>query len=706
MTRSVLFPGLFTLLAAANPAAHGEDVDLFDGKVELKAELVPTPAELKAEDAAAAVPEERLVGIAGIAQAGVEFVEIIDGDIFVDPFAVVLEVAEEAGGERERNPDEPLSADDEKAVQEFVTKAAAARRKELEKRLVKTIKGLAKAANADAAAEEKLEALATPVLDAAMADWEKKCREWVMDMINRSGQGAASIRGWQPDQFGAGNQVQGALRPEETGAWKDGLKQILTDEQRAAVAADEQARRAKLREDLADYLKSSEAQAGEWMANLMDGVVRRLLLHAEFDDERRAKLKQAADEAVKVTLAAWRERAELQLMEMDETTRDQMTQRGGLMGVNTNEKANQPQEQPSWKEAVAKILTGQEQAQLEAQQSAVRARRAEAIGMVLLADLDRLIGLNEPQRTSLLELMKKPLEGLPSNYFESPDDSGYYAIDLPQVMRQVRGIDKEKLAALLDAGQLKRWKTVNPSMLTRSGYVRERLDPGKLPAPEEMDEVEVERAVSGFLHREARKMEQKMQSIMEAQVENIVRVANPPAEAVAVLNTAAKGAAEQMAENSIGNLANWVRNQFQNVKPADVPARLQNLSNPYFDERQRPQEPRVWSAAVQRHLTEQQREAWKSECASRDAWRLRALTAMVVTELEKRLPLKPEQREKLQRKLTAVITDYEPDFSMYFSLWWYLQGYYTLVPLAMFSDKELEECFDKKQLENVKESTS
>ena len=39
----------------------------------------------------------------------------------------------------------------------------------------------------------------------------------------------------------------------------------------------------------------------------------------------------------------------------------------------------------------------------------------------------------------------------------------------------------------------------------------------------------------------------------------------------------------------------------------------------------------------------------------------------------------------------------------FFSFGWQLQGYYSMIPLAMLTEKEKDEVFDKKQLETVKE---
>lgn len=686
----ICVPGLLAFLAVAPLGVRGADegVDLPGGiAAEVEADVAIIA---EAKEAAAEAPEVIEV------EAGEGF-EI---DVVLDPF--VIADGDGDGEEKSGESATKLAAEDEKLLSEFVKKAAAVRQKQLTSLMEKRTAEMVNELKLDPDTQKKLEALTGPAVEATQEKWEGKCRDWLVPFISRNNTGAAeTLKNWKPEQIAANNNFGGVAAPDQTDAWKEGVAKILSEEQLKRQEEMEARRMAKLREEMADYLAASEAQAGEVMDRSMGVVVGRILQYGEVDEERQKKLKAAAAEAVKTTVAEWRKRVEKQLLDTDESSREQMTRRGGVMGVNTTDKENQPQEQKVWTDAVAQILTDAERRKIEDRRMELRARRAEALSIVLVTDLDRLVGFSEPQRNALLEMMNKPLQGLPDTYFETPEN-GYYSIDMTEMMKKAGEIEEARIAALLDGGQLKRWKAVNPSQL-RNSYVRERIDAGKLPKPEDIDEVEMERILSGFLHREARKMKQRMQSIMESRVENIQRVASPSPETVAVLTTAAKGAAEEMAQGSIGNLTGWVRGQFQNVKPADVPARLQNLYNPYFNDRQAPVEPELWTASVERSLSDPQREAWKAECASRELWRMRGLTSMVMTELEKRMTLKPEQREALQKKMAAVIDDYDADFANFFSYGWHLQGYYSMIPLAMLEEKELLEFFDKKEIDTLKE---
>jgi hypothetical protein len=655
-----------------------------------------------------ALCDDRAAEVIEIVDAGDEFPLILglgefdDGGGFIqfaeDGTQIVQNEAEEGEAKTPK-----LSEEDEKALTDLIRKAARTRRSEFKKDLEKAVKDLADSADLGDARKDKLEALIPNVTEAAVAAWEKKAREWMMTYVVQAGGNAAVIRDWKPETLSNDrNSNFAAVAADQTPEWKAGLKDILSEGQLRVVEEGEKARIDKVRKEMGDYLNASETYAGTLFTGQMDTALGRIERFGGVDEERRKKLKKAADEAVKTTTAEWRTRAENQLLAMDEEARDQMAKNGGFMGVAVTDKANQAEEQKVWREAVAQLLTDAERKLISESRAAVRARRADALAMVLVADLDRLIGLSEEQRNAITKLAGKRMLALPSQYFDPPENNGYYSLDIGQMMQKLGSI-KDKILPLLGERQVKRWESLAPDQLSRSGYVRERMDPGKLPPPEEMDEFEVERVVSQFLHREAKRMKQKLLTVMEARVDSVTKVANPPPDAVAVLNTAAKGAAEQMAQASIINLTGYVRGQFQNVKPADVPARLQNLYNPYFSERQVQPDPERWTSAVNRLLTESQRKAWKAECDARDAWRLRGLTDMVVTEIEKRFALTPEQREAVRKKMESVIKEYDPDFTQFFSFGWHLQGYYSMIPMAMLSEKEMEELFGKQLAESVKE---
>ena len=621
-----------------------------------------------------------------------------------DPFAPVQAAADEKDDEAEAS-GHKLNDDEKKALEDFIKKTGEVKKKQFAEMIEKTAAEAAKEAKLDRDAEKKLVKLTDKAVEATMKTWEPAFRKFIEPYARQSAEGVAGIKGWNATSF-ASNSIPGVKPPLETDEWKAALKEVLSGEQLTARETAEQAVEKKFQEDFGDYLATSEGQAGDQMSGAMESEIQRIVQCSGMDEERQKKLKAAGDAAVKECVKDWRKRIEQQLKTMDEKQREQMTSRGGMFGVNMQEKSDQPKERQVWKDAMTQLLKDEERKLLEQRYLEVRTRRAEALAILLVNDLDRLVGFSSEQRGKFLPLAAERMLKLPDMYFTSPENGGYYAMDPGQMLQQSQKLKDDQIKSILSETQVKRFRSATSDQMSRgNSYMREKLDMGDAPKPEEMDEVEVERLLSRFLHREAKKMKLKMLSTMEAQLEHIRRVTNPAPETVLVLTTAAKGAAEEMAMGSINNLSSWLRGQFQTVKPADVPERLKNLYNPYFNERNQAPPPRLWTSAIERLLTEEQRKLWKIEMETREQWRREGLSAIVITEVEKRIVLREEQRAKLRTKVEAVIAEYEPDFNNYFSMGWHLQGYYSLIPIAMLSDKEMEEHFEKKQIEMLKDKT-
>jgi len=623
----------------------------------------------------------------------------------------LIEVDAPAESESESESDEDeeesaarkLSDEETKALDEFISKVAKEKRTQMEAHMKAAVEAVVKETKLEAGAKKKLEAATGKVVDGAMESWQKAFRKYIEPMVQQAGNGSNQIKGWAAKSFQAARLGEDLPPPDESDAWKAVLKETLTPEQLTLRKEAARAAEKKFQEDYGDFLATAEGNAGDQMSAGIESEISRIAQFSGLDEERQKKLKAAGDDAVKECVKAWRRKMENQIKSLPEKQREQMVSRGG-MGVNLTDKTYQPKERQVWKDAVASLLKDQERELLERRSKEVRGRRADALAILLVSDLDRLVGFSAEQRTRFLPLASKRLTKLPDHYFVTPDNGGYHSLDPGQMLQQVQKLKDTELQPVFSEAQIKRFREASPDQLLRSSsHSREKLDVGDVPKPEEMDEVEVERVLSQFLHREAKKMKLKMLSVMVAQVEHIGRVVNPAPETVKVLTTAAKGAAEEMAAGSILNLSGWVRGQFMNVKPSDVPARLQNLFNPYFSERNLPAAPRMWTVAVDNLLNEEQRKLWKEEMALREQWRKDGLSIIVVSELEKRIVLADEQREKLQKKIEEVLKTYDEDFNNYFSFGWHLQGYYSLIPVAMFTEKEMEEHFDAKQRTSLKD---
>lgn len=355
----------------------------------------------------------------------------------------------------------------------------------------------------------------------------------------------------------------------------------------------------------------------------------------------------------------------------------------------------QPIQLPQWLDAVARILTAEEAEKIRQLEAAYRAERSHSLALILIESMDEMVGFRADQREALVPVIEAAMEGLPDGYFLM-SRVGYSSVNPGQLLTQTESIRGEKILPLLTQGQARRWEAVTPLMISRNYYrpARPQLDDVDLPDPEAMNAAEADRLLAIYMHRLARESKAVRLMMMEAHVERVAGVAQLPEASMAALHTAAKGAAEQLARGTIANTNNWVRNQYQNVKPSEIVARLQRQSAPYFSEKPVTQLPRLWNVTLRRVLTDAQLQAYEAELAGAEAWEVQAQAEAVITEIEKCLPLEEEKRQLLLEKIQSMIRKYAEDFDQMFSFGWYLHGYYSGIPLAMLPKEELDAFLD------------
>lgn len=662
MKKTGIWLGCGALLLSM-PAGRGEEaVDLLEGKaVELKVEVPAFPA----AQAAAQKEQEEMDA------------EKLGADLL--PAAVRQDFAE------------------------FTSKVAAQRRLQLQPDMEKTAQELQEKAKLDEAGSTRLKALATAAVDESMKAWEAQFGLRYAPFLVQSGDPGAVLKAWKPEQFVGNSANLVAISPTHTAVWKEGLKTILTPEYHAAMEVEAAEQRKQVLAEMEGYLADAEFKAGELFSSIMDHEVEQILQHRELDETRQNALRGAAEEARKVTLQNWRKRAENRLAEMDEKSLKIFSRNRGEPAVDPAEPGNRPQERSVWKTARRTILTEPEQQAIREGQQGVKDRRAGALAMTIISQMDTMIGLSGSQREKLLELGRPLMLSLPKPFFEAPAVESYTSLDAGQILTEIREIPESTLAALLDPAQLRRWQAMTPADLPENNRYSVRNTaavPGK-PA-EVMDENEAGRLIALTVSSEVGRIQQRAFSRMEARVDDIARVVSLSPETVALLRTAGKGAAMQTTKDTVNNLDQYVVQQMKGVKPGDIPARLKALSMPRFQESRKQVEPRIWTAALQRLLTAPQLELWKQEGKAREDWQQRATSALVVTEVEKYLVLPSEKRELLLQKVDAVINTYEAEISNFFSPGWQFQSYYNTIPLALLAEKEMAEVFNPKQLETVR----
>ena len=662
MRKTRIWLGCSALLFSM-PAGQGEEaVDLLEGKaVELKVEVPAFPA----AQAAAQKEQEEMDA------------EKLGADLL--PAAVRQDFAE------------------------FTSKVAVQRRLQLQPDMEKTAQELQEKAKLDEAGSTRLKALATAAVDESMKAWEEQFGRRYAPFLVQSGDPGAVLKAWKPEHFVGNSANLVAISPTHTAVWKEGLKAILTPEYHVAMEVEAAEQRKQVLAEMEGYLADAEFKAGELFSSIMDNEVEQILQHRELDETRQKALRGAAEEARKVTLQNWRKRAEKRLAEMDEKSLKIFSKNRGEPAVDPAEPGNRPQERAIWKTARQTILTEPEQQAIREGQQGVKDRRAGALAMTIISQIDTMIGLSGSQREKLLELGRPLMLSLPKPFFEAPAVESYTSLDAGQILTEIREIPESTLAALLDPAQLRRWQAMTPADLPENNRYSVRNTaavPGK-PA-EVMDENEAGRLIALTVSAEVGRIQQRAFSRMDARVDDIARVVSLSPETVALLRTAGKGAAMQTTKDPVNNLDQYVVQQMRAVKPGDIPARLKALSMPRFQEARKQVEPRIWTAALQRLLTAPQLELWKQEGKAREDWQERATSALVVTEVEKYLVLPAEKRELLLQKVDAVINTYETEIANFFSPGWQFQTYYNTIPLALLAEQEMAEVFNPKQLETVR----
>jgi hypothetical protein len=624
------------------------------------------------------------------------------------PVIVVEAGAEEVAARLKSAEDEGsvnLELDVKEALQEFTAKAAVLRRRQLEPEVERGLEELAESLKLDAATMEKLKLAVPAALDAGMKDWSLKFRQWLSPYLADSGDALGMLGQWKPEQLVAANRgaVQ-AERPFQTVVWKGALKEHLTPEQLQLVEAMEQKEREKMLADLKTVLDSSEDAAKEVFSQAMETELDEILNCVALDEERIKQLRKGAEEAVALTTKDWRRRINAKAMAMEPSAREQFQSEGQGFGVDPKETENRPQGREPWLAARKKLLTEAEEQAVKEGLKSMKQSRIDALAMIVIAEVDGSVGFRTQQREQLLALARPLFSELPDHWFApaAAEGRGFQSIDMAELANKLREILDSDLAAVLDAGQIKRWHHLNPEKMKGRRVVRRKSSPVEAPAAEPDDPHWAERLIGLTLVRQGDVLREEYFSRMVAKVDNISRVASLAPEVTSRLLTAAKGSAERMARGAIVNLDQSVHQQLHGVKPADLPARLKSLSLESGQGRVEQPLPELWKTAVEQALTAPQQEAWKAECDAAEDWQVRSISAVVSTGITRTVRLKADKEALLREKIGEKVRTYGPEINNYLSQGWFLSGYYDTVPVAMLSDAEMAAVFTAKEIEAVR----
>lgn len=546
--------------------------------------------------------------------------------------------------------------------------------------------------------QKKLREAATAIVDRickAELDHAAECLrfEVAKRRAETSARGRGTFNGYYMDLF-----------PFEDPAWQQALNSIVTPAEMLAWKKHEDEEKAKFEKQLPLLLKPAlDQMTTMWKAGLeveTGSLVTTLSLSAERAKALEPVVKAALDRAEKTYTRLAKE----QIDKLDATSRARVIKQGRYyVGIDDNDL---PQNDPEFKAALQNALTPEEKKQLEAANDARKARRMNALGRILISELDKKVAFTAKQREKLQPIAERVLKNVEEL---SPAYRSRYNYDFEpgKFFAAATSATDTELKAILDPAQLAHWREACDSAKSDPRYNRRSYNPPPVEAkargperPKEPEEVEIQLSE----HMSKRSLVEKKRVLLEMtlQAEDAVRVAALPAETSAHLRTAARGAVERVLAQWKSNTDRNVRSNIQGVTPGNVKQRLASMDDYYYSNRgdsNGASTQLVWKKTVERELNDAQRAAWKVETDARKDFANSAIIAAVLAEFDRRQSLTSDQWNKLEPLITGIVKEYSVDIEEYFSnsTPWYLETYSSLIPFAGVPEKDLKAILSKPQ---------
>jgi hypothetical protein len=319
------------------------------------------------------------------------------------------------------------------------------------------------------------------------------------------------------------------------------------------------------------------------------------------------------------------------------------------------------------------------------------------MGQVMVMLLDEKLALTETQRQKLEPIADQLVKGIPQLYPEGAN-SGYSFIS-PDVFYTTTGtVSPAALKPILDPSQLKRWQDLGKSETPQMNVADADSTPVTVVPSQD-----VERTISTFFYEKSESERKRELAVNTLKAEDISRVVGLKADAAERLQAAAYGATEQSLMNWKWFTEQQIRSQLQNPTPQDIKQRLEGLQD-YFFQRNfgNSNQQNVWDQIVQTELTAQQLDVWKKETDARENYRDNAISALALSELDRKAHLTDAQWSKLLQLVSGVLNDHKAGITQFFSGMngtpWYLGGPYVMIPLAGVEDQDMKSILTKDQM--------
>lgn len=465
--------------------------------------------------------------------------------------------------------------------------------------------------------------------------------------------------------------------------WDEAAAKVLPAESLAQWHKADKEERSKAETEVTDMIKPSEQQAEQQMEMTMGTEIDNMVGALSLTKERQQALEKLSKEAIQDSLKLARKGWLQQAKNYSATERKRI--RGNVFfGISDEQHA---MKQPTWTEGIKKLLTEEERTRMATDSKQRDQRTGLAVSRACLAEMDKILVLSQDQRAKLepvvMETMKSITEQRRQQYWS------YNAIQLFQTAGNAK---EEKVRAILDGVQWKHWRELISSNNNNSNNNLPDLN-GSFPEVPDM-----EAAISQHMYKMFVAERRKTLALMMPQVEEAARLLALPEPAVARLTTAAKGAVETSLEQWRRYTESLVRQSVQTATPKNLLQALAGTTRANYGRNgSGPQDSELWKTTLKTTLTDAQQKKLQQVTHERLNYRLKAMAAMSVSELDRRRKLSSEQCAKAEAALQKVLATYLPDIERYMSAQWFLQYYYALVPLAGVPEKEMQEILTPEQ---------
>ncbi|WP_038160748.1 hypothetical protein [Verrucomicrobium sp. BvORR106] len=476
--------------------------------------------------------------------------------------------------------------------------------------------------------------------------------------------------------------------------WKELLAAVAGPDELARWDQHLADRKAKADKEIPGILKVSvDRVRSTWEKNL-ERDADQTLLALRLPKERLKTLEGVKRTVLERAEKRWNTLATEQLQKMEPSARDEIIKRGRGYYISL-QNDDQPQNDTEWKKALEGLITPEERKQVEISNAERKVRREEQVGRLVLSELDRRLAFTSQQRVVLLPLVSKASLGDSRLFPTEPTEYGYdfQSQNFSTIAARVKEAD---LQPVLDESQLKAWKGLEKTQASEqqesSPKPVAKPDFGtRKPEPEDLEQM-----VSTFLYEKSLARQTNLMNAMVTAAEDAARVTGLAPDRMARLRTAARGAVEAAMDEWRPTVDSVVRGRLQGATVQDVGQRMTSIDSYYFNmyRSRKTEEYSVWQKALKAELSPEQFKKWEGEQKARQDFQNEAVAAFVLAEFDRKVLLNKEQSELLKPKLAAVIRDYQPDLSNYFSgsdgVPWYLQYYSMLIPVVGVTEKELK----------------